>query len=49
MIDEGVDIIDVGGVLIWLGYKEVLYKEVLFKEEMNCVLFVVEFIVKYDV
>lgn len=44
MIDEGVDIIDVGGVSTRPGHKEVSLKE-----EMNRVLPVVESIVKYDV
>mgnify|MGYP001079616467 FL=1 len=49
MIDEGVDIIDVGGVSTRPGHKEVSHKEVSLKEEMNRVLPVVESIVKYDV
>lgn len=44
MIDEGVDIIDVGGVLMRFGYEMVLLEE-----EMNRVLFVVEVIVGFDV
>lgn len=49
MIDEGVDIIDVGGISTRPGHKEVSHKEVSLKEEMNRVLPVVESIVKYDV
>ncbi|MFG6184175.1 dihydropteroate synthase, partial [Staphylococcus aureus] len=42
MIDEGVDIIDVGGVSTRPCHKEVSHKEVSLKEEMNRVLPVVE-------
>ena len=49
MVDEGVDIVDVGGVSTRPGYQEVTLQEVTLEEELNRVVPVVEALIELNV